>query len=521
MNLTEIVDYVCAKVQKTDANSKTICATFVNARYRMIADAYLWTDTKQIYGTAIAASFSTLIRLESTVNRVISVLYDVGTPRARFLDTTEAAFMIQAFPKQLFTEPGQPKYYEETTDKNLGHIVRLYPPPNEDAQVYILAKRILPELEQPTDQLAIRNIDNCLIAFVTADMLEFLRQYGKAEEKVKEATALLESAKALETQQSNRPRQTKTLTVAGNSLSEMRDAVCALTGQWSPEMTILVDEFLRRNYQVVYDACNWSETAVLVRISTDGEQAVLPEYVGRIQSIRAGSQWYSLTPVDQSLFFATYPAIFDQTGEPIAFSYLTPCAVKKLPTQNERLVITSSSTDDDGVQLFIKGETLGTEASESPVLPVDPTEHTYDCPLTISKPITVGDVSVRGESTGTLYQTLLAAERERKHIRLWLRPPNASSLNLLALGKRKMHPLVTDEDTPLLRDIQNVLINAAAADMFVKLGNNDAATAAKAKADAALKTMIDLEQSQSAQSQRVIPYVEPMSYAYETDCLFG
>jgi hypothetical protein len=45
----------------------------------------------------------------------------------------------------------------------------------------------------------------------------------------------------------------------------MTDAVCQICGQWTPEYRQVIREFLRRNYQTLYDVFLWPESLVMVR----------------------------------------------------------------------------------------------------------------------------------------------------------------------------------------------------------------------------------------------------------------
>jgi hypothetical protein len=271
---------------------------------------------------------------------------------------------------------------------------------------------------------------------------------------------------------------------------------------------------------MVYDMALWNESQVLVNVAHDGQQAILPEYVGRVISVRASpNQYYSLTPVDNSLYFGMAPQIFEESGgQPFNFSYLAPVGVSLLPPQREQLVIASTSTADQD-NVFIRGESAGVEVSETLALngttPVV-TVNDYDVPLTISKLVTTGDVIISGNTSLAQLERILANEIERKHLRIWLQP-NGVSGTALVLAKRRIRPLLQDEDTPLLSDIQNVLIFYATSECFGKLGNAAMATDAKAKGDGALKTLLDLNTHQGAAGPRVIPYAEPFE-EYSSNC---
>lgn len=82
--------------------------------------------------------------------------------------------------------------------------LRLIQPPSEAVTLGVLAKRKLRQMLLDTDGPMVRGIDNALLAFGQADMLERSRQYGKAQAKISEGTALLDGARDLERNQSAR-----------------------------------------------------------------------------------------------------------------------------------------------------------------------------------------------------------------------------------------------------------------------------------------------------------------------------
>ncbi len=506
-DLAYIRNFVCAKVGQTDQTSKDICDDFVNARYRMIFDSFPWLDSQITVNVALDSGENVKAMPEG-MERIISIRSNEDT----FLDPVSPSQLIQTDPT-IFERAGLPTVYFENYDTTEGQQITFYPTPGAGASLMIVGKRTLPDLSSGADFPIIRNIDNVLIAYAMGDMLERQRQYGKAKLKFDEAGALLQAAQALETSQTNKPRASKPLTNAGNSLAELTDAVCARVGEFGLESIILIKDFLRRNYQRVCNICNWPELSVIATVNSDGSEVILPPYFDRVIAIRVDANLGGLAPTEAGLYFGISPTIFEQTGTAVGFSYLTPVGVAALPPTREKLSFVSAwGTDTQSV--FVMGELRGSEVSETvtlngnvPVL----TLNEYDTPITVAKEITRGDVTVTGETSGVQLVRILAAERERKHMRIWLQPTPEATV-CLVLGKRNIKPLVQNEDTPLLRDIQGILIAAASADMFAKMGKDKSASDAREEADSALKIMVDLETNQGAYSACVVPDVEPYGY---------
>lgn len=89
---------------------------------------------------------------------------------------------------------GWPGEIEEASFSRL----RLINPQAEAFTLAIIGKKRFRQMNLDTDAPMIRGIDNALIAFATADMLERGRQYAKAQAKVAEATQLVQLAKDVE-----------------------------------------------------------------------------------------------------------------------------------------------------------------------------------------------------------------------------------------------------------------------------------------------------------------------------------
>ena len=72
----------------------------------------------------------------------------------------------------------------------------------ETVPLVVLGKRRIRPMRHDSDEPQIRNIDNALIAYVTGDMLERSRQYGKAQIKNAEGVQLVQVAQNVERSQS-------------------------------------------------------------------------------------------------------------------------------------------------------------------------------------------------------------------------------------------------------------------------------------------------------------------------------
>jgi hypothetical protein len=84
------------------------------------------------------------------------------------------------------------------------------------------------------------------------------------------------------------------------------------------------------------------------------------------------------------------------------------------------------------------------------------------------------------------------------------------------LGKRAIRPLLTDQDSPIIAGAQQVLISAAAGDLFRKLEKHDMASAMLQKASGAMDVLKAKNTDQAASAPRFVPQVE--AHAYVAGC---
>jgi hypothetical protein len=515
-NFGELVDAVCERVGTWTPDNVILARNFLKRRYRMIWDSFAWKDSLTT-ATASTTNAQNYITMPSGIERAISVTAD-----GKLLDPVDAAYLMQVDPT-IFTRSGVPLVFEER-DVSGAKRIMLFPIPDAVYSVTVAGKKTITNLSADTDAPVIRNIDNVLIVFAASDLQARLGNNEQAKALVEEGSAELQALQKLESEQTFRARVSKPLTVAGNSLAEMTGAVAARTGQYAPDAAILIKDFLRRNYQQVYNSNLWTESTVEINVTSVTGILILPEFVDRVVAIRGNSNLGQLSAAQPSLFYGINPQIFEQTGDPLAFSYLTSVGMPILPTTAEPIRVDSSSANDK-TAVFIKGEqaVTGDVISESLTLnglASVVTTNNFLVLLTVAKNITSGNVGVYGNTSSVHFGTLLANERERKHIRIQFRPTPTANVACKVLCKRRITPFMQDEDTPLLRDIGNVLIELASADMFSKLGNKDGSMDAKAKADQALKTLIDLETQQGASSYQIVPEVETWSNWYDSDLAF-
>jgi hypothetical protein len=232
MTISQVAQAACDKLSFTDAATLALAKKFCARRYALVWDACLWNDTLAVLSQAVTAQ-SELVTLGDPVSSTYS-----STPASCLLDfpvavrftvdgdtngsdlaaadwqsffqldpntwnnvesrrATPSNFinMPRAIDTSLFGQSGVPQ-------------VKLVPVPDQDGTLFILGKqqsriRQLGEDAAITEDLpfSIRGVDNALLAFTEGDLLEYSRQYAKAQAKFGEANSHVTVMKDMERNQ--------------------------------------------------------------------------------------------------------------------------------------------------------------------------------------------------------------------------------------------------------------------------------------------------------------------------------
>src|SRR5437899_2144369 len=165
MNLGQFVSIVCAYVNRTDVDSKTACATFLNNRYGTIYDAYPWRDSEIVSAPLNFQSvpspdifiqpppdpgpqpqFQT-VSFPSGMDRIVKVgLVSLagGLKVVTDLRPTDSAYLMETRPEAIFGS-GIPEFYEELNTSDVGRIIKVYPAPVASAayQILVVGKKTI------------------------------------------------------------------------------------------------------------------------------------------------------------------------------------------------------------------------------------------------------------------------------------------------------------------------------------------------------------------------------------------
>jgi len=338
----------------------------------------------------------------------------------------------------------------------------------------------------------------------------------------------------------------------------MTDSVCDIVGQWEPETRESAKEYLRRNYDTLWNSALWTESIIIADAAIDARQrqVVLPYLFDRVLEVRTNeggplTQITRLQNAELPYLLNVSKDIFEQSGEPVFYNVLPSIATQNLSYVPEKIQAISSNAaglthfgqidheaTDDGAEIFIKGEREGVEIYEVLRLPAGSFEfpytftsrhwwalgkNTYDVITTISKPGTNRNINFFGTSTRKKLLVLRPEETERKHVRIEIHPnfgENGLSIDnhgdstagtVLVCGKRRLSPMVEDRDSPQIAGVSNILIAAAAGDLFDKMGKSDMAAKFQQKAASLTQILIKGETEQAAHQPKIVPYTEGFS----------
>jgi hypothetical protein len=127
----------------------------------------------------------------------MTISYSAGTPIANgvHVSFSGSVFTVGSSYTTILTIPAS------STTATKRQRVRLVEAPGAATTIRVLGKRKAPTFTDNNDESGLSGADNCLIAFVQADMLQRERQYGKAQVLQQEAIALLDQLRHLETVQ--------------------------------------------------------------------------------------------------------------------------------------------------------------------------------------------------------------------------------------------------------------------------------------------------------------------------------
>ena len=247
------------------------------------------------------------------------------------------------------------------------------------------------------------------------------------------------------------------------------------------------------------------------------DEMVCPQKFETILGVSYNQQ--NLLPTQLITQFMTNPDSFKSDANSAQFSVIDSSGINFNPNYGA-IEFMSSDSADNGKQITIVGELSGQELTmqketvtlASSVL----TTESWSAVHSLSKETTTGHVQVRNPSVTSDYFFWPEWENVSKfqRVKFFDRPKyDASSpVNLYIVGKKKIQPMVSDYDTPMVAGIDNVLIHFATGDMLKRSRQFGKAQLEIQQANGLMQVARDQENNQSAKEVRLIPDVYGMGY---------
>ena len=313
------------------------------------------------------------------------------------------------------------------------------------------------------------------------------------------------------------------------TLAEIADHVCEIVGTTDADSVSLCKTFVQRRYSLIWDAHPWRETLDVMRATTtqNFRDVVFTERqdAERILAVCWEDQ-QQIAPADLVNLWMADPAAFASTGGQIgSFTHLRRTAAKK---GNDWL-------EDANSQFGLKVRTTSTATITLKGLPFDGVETT----TTVTSPGSLAwtaipnywreihSATVSGEfddflevetvdvsGVGVLASAVTAGETTTLPTFLQIRlsqKADTSARVVRAIFKQRCQTLATD-DTPLLPNVTEALINFAQADMLERQRQYSKAQVKKTEGAGLVQMLVDLQRRQTADGAQIIPAIEPEPY---------
>lgn len=292
------------------------------------------------------------------------------------------------------------------------------------------------------------------------------------------------------------------------TLGQMTDHVAEVTGAVDAASREAIARFLRRRYQMIWDAQLWDDSKVVIALATTVPEVILPSWVDRVLAVKTvGDDPRLLFPVEVGTLWQLCPRAYEEAGDPLVYSELPPVGVHTHPNGG-KLVFTSSAGGDN-VNVRVRGMFNGLVVDETVTLAGTSSvtsANYFDEVAVLSKPPTTGHVRVTTNHAQPYeVQVLLADETGRRHARLRLHRAFESALTLTVLAKRTALELAHANDTPNLTGCENLLIAYGVADMWERMRQVAKSQAKLNEAAALMSALVARDVLQKARVVQLVP----------------
>jgi hypothetical protein len=294
------------------------------------------------------------------------------------------------------------------------------------------------------------------------------------------------------------------------TLEQYVDVICTKMHRTDDATRAEARVYIQARYRTLYDSSAWRDLQQIGALPLGGgRETILPHIVGTVIACRWSSN-ILLANESQWTVLAIDPSRFDQQGEPVSFSVISPSGVRVSPG-GSKLHLSTTDTNPNFV-VSIYGSYGGEEKSESVSitgLGVIESVYQYDDIFSLSKTDTIHNLSVARSDIGEQILFLKASESDRIHQRISFHATAPTTSTGLVLYKRSFRPLVSDSDSPdPIGGLDTALLALAEADMYQASRQFSKKDNKLNEAAMGVAVMKSLESEQSANLIRIIPSPE-------------
>jgi hypothetical protein len=193
MTLQQIADFCASKIGIADNQTIAKAKSFAQHRWRIVWNRYTWRQSRIQQTITVDAGIQD-VTLSPDIDFPIAVRWNGSVELLVTSDLT----MLRNFPLGMDGTGIVTGFDPLPKDSSQNARIRLYQIPQEGGSMLIIGKAKCPELAADTDSPSIPGADETIIAAVLGDLMQWLRQYTKAQAHFEEAQAHLSNMMQIE-----------------------------------------------------------------------------------------------------------------------------------------------------------------------------------------------------------------------------------------------------------------------------------------------------------------------------------
>lgn len=291
------------------------------------------------------------------------------------------------------------------------------------------------------------------------------------------------------------------------NLQQMGEAIASKIGLPDSETAALIQQYLARRYQMLWQSAPWRDACTLYTIEVEAGTSylVLPDEAET--ALAAAWDQAGLLPGSEAIALSDRAQALLEQGQPAELMDVGRVGLAGDP-QGGQITLTSNDVQDTDVQATLIGHKSGIEVREVVTLTgtnaITPAA-SFDLVRALSKTVSRGTITVRRAADSVVLGVLGPKDVEKQHVRIRLLPPADKDGTLMLLAKRRCHPLRDPADVPVLRGASLALEAFAHGDALEWMRQYAKAQAKFAEAMALLEHAKRDDAWQPMRSQQILP----------------